>query len=109
MVGHFEEALNDYDEASRLDPANNNYRLAGEVARNHAVTALIQTAAKDRLRGDSEGTRAALTRALQIDPKNIAATQHLYELGDDAGRQLPAINAQSAPDLGDSVRLAAID
>ena len=33
MTGHFEEALKDYDEAAKLDPANDNYRLAGEVAR----------------------------------------------------------------------------
>jgi len=105
MTGRFEEALRDYDEAAKLDPANDNYRLAGEVARNHAVTALIQTASKDRLRGDSEGARAALTRALEIDPKNIAATQHLYELGDDAGRQPTSVNTQQAPDLSDSVRL----
>ena len=57
------------------------------------------------MRGDSEGARAALTRALEIDPTNIAATQHLYELGDDAGRQTTTVNTQQAPDLGDSVRL----
>jgi general secretion pathway protein D len=105
MAEQFEKALDNYDQAARLDPANNNYRLAGEVARNHAVTALIQTAAKDRLSGDSEAARVALTRALEIDPKNIAATQHLYELGDEAGRQTTTVNTQQAPDLGDSVRL----
>ncbi len=106
MAEQFEEALKDYNEAATLDPANNNYRLAGDVARNHAVTALIQTAAKDRLRSDTDGARAALVRALQLDPNNVAATQHLYELGDDVARQQPVpINTQPAPNLGESVSL----
>ena len=106
MAEQFEEALKDYKEAAALDPANDNYRLAGDVARNHAVTALIQIAAKARLRSDAEGARAALARALQLDPTNVAATQHLYELGIDAAAQQPVpINAQSAPELSDSIRL----
>ena len=107
MAEQFEDALKSYNEAARLDPANNNYRLAGQVARNHAVTALIQTAAKSRLRGDAEGSRAALTRALALDPTSVEATQHLYELGDDAARQAPAqLNTQAGPELGECVRLA---
>lgn len=106
MAEQFEEALKDYNEASALDPTNDNYRLAGEVARNHAITALIQTAAKDRLRSDADGARAALVRALRLDPNNVAATQHLYQLGDDVARQQPvAINTQPSPELADSIRL----
>jgi tetratricopeptide (TPR) repeat protein len=105
MSEQFEEALKNYNEAAKLDPGNNNYRLAGEVARNHAVTALIQTAAKDRLRGDAAGARAALERALALDPTNVTATQHLYELGEDAARQLPSLSARPAPDLGEPVSL----
>lgn len=106
MDEKFEDALKDYSEVAKLDPANNNYRLAVEVARNHAVTALVQTAAKDRLRGDAEGARAALVRALQIDPNNIVATQHMYELGDDIARQQTTeVYRQPAPNLGESVRL----
>jgi general secretion pathway protein D len=106
MAEQFEKALANYDEAARLDPANNNYRLAGEVARSHAVTALIQTAAKSRLRGDADGSRAALVRALQLDPSNVAATQHLYELGDDAAlqRSMP-VSLQPTPALGEAVVL----
>jgi general secretion pathway protein D len=108
MAEQFEEALKDYNEASTLDPANDNYRLAGDVARNHAVTALVQAAAKARLQSDAAGARAALVRALNLDPNNIAATQHLYELGEDAGRQQPTtIDAQTAPDLGDSITVQA--
>jgi Flp pilus assembly secretin CpaC len=105
MSEQFEEALKSYNEAATLDPTNNNYRLAGEVARNHEVTALIQTAAKDRLRGDADGARAALQKALALDPNNIAATQHLYELGADAAAQNQPITAQPAPNLGESAAL----
>ena len=44
--------MRDYEEAAKLDPENPNYAAATEVARSHAVTELIQTAAKARIRGD---------------------------------------------------------
>ncbi len=80
----FEEAMQLYDSAAALDPGNDNYALAVSVARSHLVTALIQAAAKDRLRGDAAAARAALARALELDPKNPQVDQHLNELGDDA-------------------------
>jgi 3-methyladenine DNA glycosylase/8-oxoguanine DNA glycosylase len=67
-------------------PSNANYTLAADVARSHAVTALIQAAAKDRFRRDAAAERAALTHALELDPRNIQVTEHLHELGDDAVR-----------------------
>lgn len=81
--GHLEDALNGYEQAAALDPANADYKLAAEVARSHAVTALIQTAAKDRILGDQAAAHAALTHALELDPRNISVTQHLFELGND--------------------------
>ena len=36
---HFEEAMQNYEQATKLDPSNVNYRLALEIARSHAVTA----------------------------------------------------------------------
>ncbi|MDE3148117.1 MAG: hypothetical protein KGL37_01500 [Acidobacteriota bacterium] len=85
LAGKFEEAMRGYEQASTLDPANANYRLAAGVARSHAVTALIQAAAKDKLTGNSATATAALTRALQLDPQNVEVTQHLYELGNISG------------------------
>ncbi len=78
----FEEAVKDYDEAARLDPANPDYAMALEVARSHAVTALIQQAARDRTHGDRAAAQTALRRALAIDPGNADATQHLMELAE---------------------------
>jgi tetratricopeptide (TPR) repeat protein len=82
----FEEAMHDYQRAAALDPSNRNYALAAELASSHAVTALIQAAAKDRIRGDAIGERAALEQALALDPRNIQVTEHLHELGEDAVR-----------------------
>jgi type II secretory pathway component GspD/PulD (secretin) len=108
MAEQFEDALKSYTEAAQLDPGNNNYRLAGQVARNHAVTALIQAAAKSRLRGDEDGARAALTRALTIDPTSVEATQHLYELGGDSAQQQHAqLNTQPGPEFGEAATLSA--
>jgi len=86
----FEQALLCYQQAAALDPTNRNYALAAELASSHAVTALIQAAAKDRIRGDAAAERQSLERALALDPRNITVTEHLHELGDDAMRQQAA-------------------
>ena len=103
----FEEAMRGFEQAAALDPGTADYRLAASVARSHAVTALIQSAAKDRLRGDSAGERAFLAHALELEPKNIQVTQHLYELGDDALLgQSRTSNEQGADTVGAAVELA---
>jgi len=81
--GRFDEAMEKYQRAAELDPTNNDYKLSIEVARSHAVTALVQAAAKARLLGDEGTARADLQQALTLDPKNAEVTQHLDELGDD--------------------------
>jgi len=104
---HFDEAMRGYLQAAALDPANPNYPLAANVARSYAVTALIQAAAKNRLRGDAAAARAALEHARELDPKNVEVTEHLYELSDDAliGQSSP-IYERSASSIGQSVALA---
>ena len=103
----FEEAMRGYRQAAALDPSNADYPLAAEVARSHAVTALIQRAAKDRLRGDAAAARAALAQALELDPANIQVTQHLYELGNDSllGVSTP-IYQETANTIGEATRLS---
>ena len=99
--GRFEEAMQRYRVAAELDPASNDYRLAIEVARSHAVTALIQAAAKARLVGDEGTARADLEQALKLDAKNAEVTQHLYELGDDVvSRQSKPLYGDTGADLG---------
>ena len=103
---HFEDAMRGFEKAATLDPGNANYRLAASLARSHAVTALIQATAKDRLRGDAAHARATLAHALELEPKNIQVIQHLYELGDDAllGQSRPAYE-QAASTIGEAVKL----
>ncbi len=102
----FAEAMRAYEQAAALDPSNSHYSLAAAVARSHTVTALIQEAAKDRLRGDAPAGRAALAQALELDPKNIQVTEHLHELGDDAllGESTP-LYEQAASTAGEPVSL----
>jgi len=102
----FEEAMRGYEQAAKLDPSNVDYPLAASVARSHAVTALIQAAAKDRMRGDAASARAALAHGLELDPENAQVGRHLNELGDDAllGQSRP-IYEQRAKVAGGLVEL----
>jgi general secretion pathway protein D len=103
----FDEALEKYKQAADIDPTNRDYALAAEVARSHEVTALIQTAAKDRIRGDATAERAALEKALALDPRNIQVTEHLHEMGDFAAHGLVTpIYEQGAETAGESIRIS---
>ena len=95
-----------FEQAAALDPTNADYRLASGVARNHAVTALIQEAAKDRLLGNEAAARVALERARALDPTNIEINQHLDELADDVARSQPQpLYEQSGSTLAGPVQL----
>jgi general secretion pathway protein D len=85
----FERAMNAYEQAAKLVPDNTDYALAAQVAKSHLVTSLIQSAAKERNRGDAAAARAALEKARTLDPKNEQVAQHVDELADDAARALP--------------------
>ena len=99
--GEFEAALHEYEQAAVLEPENVDYKMAAQVARNHAVEALIQTATKARLMGNDAAARAAIAHAYQLDPKNPEVTQHLYDLSDDLVRGLPQpLYQQTANKIG---------
>ena len=89
MDRQFEEAMDGFERAAALDPTNTNYPLAARVARSHEVTALIQEAAKDRLLSNEASARAALARALALDPTNFEVSQHRDEMADESVRALP--------------------
>lgn len=103
----FEEAMQGYQQAVKLDPENGDYPLAANVARAHAVTALMQAAAKDRMRSDAAAARSALAHAMELDPENAQLKEHLFELGDDAlrGEPRPIYEAQAGR-AGEAVMLA---
>lgn len=105
--GQFEKAMRGYAQAARLDPTNDNYSQAESVARSHAVTALVQDAAKDRLRGDLATARESLAHGLELEPQNFQVREHLYELGDDSLRgQSQHLYDQSAQTVGEGAVLA---
>jgi general secretion pathway protein D len=82
-AGKFEEAMRGYEQAAMLDPTNSNYAPSVEVARNHAVTALIQKAAKDRLRGDTAAAQAATVHAIEINPHSEQVAGHMDQLSNE--------------------------
>lgn len=84
----YELATQSFAQAAKLDPAQPGYATAAEVARNHAVTALIQAAVKSRNQGDAAAARAALAHALELNPQSQQAAQHLNELGSDTLRTM---------------------
>jgi general secretion pathway protein D len=69
--------------AVALDPANQQYVTAQEVARQHLVTQLVQEAVKAKLSGHPEVSRQKLEEALVLDPKNPVIAQHVEELAND--------------------------
>ena len=102
----FDEAMQGFERAAALDPANTNYQLAAQVARGHEVTALIQEAAKDRLLGKKAAARATLARALALDPTNFEVSQHLDEMADETVRAQPrSLYAQTSSEIGSAEAL----
>ena len=77
-------ALKYFSRAVELDPQNQRYTVAREIARQHLVTLLVEEAEKSRMTGHSDVERAKLAEALTLDPKNGIATQHLDELAGEA-------------------------
>ena len=108
LNGQFEMAMLGFQHAAALDSTNANYRLAADVAKSHAVTALVQEAAKDRLKSNDPAARAALSRALALDPTNPEVSQHLDELADDLAAAPPESPYGHSPagGLGDQTPLA---
>jgi general secretion pathway protein D len=83
----FEPAMHDYEAAAALDPERPEYSAAAALARSHAVTALIQAAARARTKGEPAAARAAIQRARELDPTSPMVAEHLYQLADDSVRQ----------------------
>lgn len=99
----FEAAMHDYEVAAALDPNRPEYAASAQLARSHAVTALIQAAAKARTLGDPAAARAAIQRARELDPANPEVTEHLDELADDSvSQQAKPIYEASANTIGEN-------
>ena len=119
QAGQFEKALDLDEKAAALDKTNDNYPLGAEVARSHAVTALIQQAARDQVAGRTADARASLGHALQLDPQNVTVKDHIRGLtadGSDGGAngganadapfQADIQSLLKAPDLAGPIELS---
>ena len=87
-------------EASSLEPDNSIYVRAAELARQSAVTQLVQQASRDKSRAEAgEGPNDAaklLQHALDIDPESPAVQEHLSQLAGMADAGPVGITAVSA-------------
>lgn len=101
----FAEAQEKYEQAAQLDPGNANYATAGEVAKSHRVTQLVQQAAKDRLRGDISAALTDLRQARALDPQSVLVTQHMYELARDTAPVEQGIYSETGRGLGPAPQL----
>lgn len=97
--GKFEQAWRQDVEAAKLDPENRDYALAAQVAQSHAVTDLLQQAARAREHGDAAAAHADIQHAAQIDPQNPDVAEHIRELADDAAAKEPSNTLLPAPQL----------
>ncbi len=76
-------AFEAFSAAVKLDPGNQQYTAAREIARQHLLTQLVQEAEKARLTGHPEVSRQKLEEALALDPRNPVITQHVNDWADD--------------------------
>lgn len=97
-------ALEAFNSAAGLDPGNQRYRLAADIARQHVVQSLVQQADKDRIIGHYQQARAAITEAYRIDPADPMLVQHLNELTADEQAGQPELRLDE-PKLGGPIRL----
>ena len=101
--GQFETAMHDYEIAASLDPSRPEYTASAQLARSHAVIALIQSAARDRNKGLVGAARAAIVHAGELDPQNPEVDEHLHELADAAvATETKPIYEASAATAGDA-------
>lgn len=77
-------AQKDFARAVELDPTNQRYKAASEIALQNRATALVQAANKARLLGHDDEARSDLLDAFRLDPTNPMLAQHIDELAHDA-------------------------
>lgn len=93
---HPRAAMDDFERALSLDPANRSFQAALEVAKEHAIRDLLQQADKDRIEGHFDDARARLTEAQRIDPDNVMVQEHAGELATDANASSGALRVDEA-------------
>ncbi|HEV2215188.1 MAG TPA: hypothetical protein VGR64_07850 [Terracidiphilus sp.] len=92
---HFSQSRQLYEQAAALVPSNNDYALAARIARSHQVADLLHSATQDRIHGNITAARAALTKALLLDPGSVLVAEHL------ASTPLPPSDSPYGDSAGD--------
>ena len=77
-------AQKNFARAVELDPTNERYKAANEIALQHQATRLVQAADKARLTGHSDEAREDLAQAFRLDPTNPMLAQHVDDIARDA-------------------------
>jgi hypothetical protein len=85
-------------QAAELEPFNSTYVRAAELARQSAITQLVQRSTQEVSRGDTAAATKTLQHALAIDPSSQAAIAHLNQLhGTPANLPPPSAGAVANP------------
>lgn len=109
---HFEEAWGLLKQTVAFEPGNDTYAKAAELARQSAVTQLVQQASRERNSSagpDVSNAEAAklLQHAQAIDPTNPLVLEHLNQLAEDKGNASIGTTANQA--LGSQAGLDSSD
>ncbi|WP_263354441.1 hypothetical protein [Acidicapsa acidisoli] len=87
----FQEAWDVLKQAVALQPGNSVYMKAAELARQSAVTQLVQQASRERASGSDQESAQMLQQAQAIDPTSPLVLEHIGHLADQtAGTKIGA-------------------
>lgn len=101
-------AYDEFTRAASLDPGNEQYLAAREIARQHLVTQLVQEADKARLSQNPDVSRQKLAEALALDPKNPIVTQHVEEIANDQKMSVEQVDEKGV-DAEPPIQLVPVD
>ena len=104
-----EDAWKLLKQAVELEPDNATYEKAAELARQSAVTQLVEEAGRATAESESAGVTLAtspeagklLQHAQEIDPKNPMVIEHLQQMGDKEAAAGAAIRVTPSAAAGD--------
>jgi general secretion pathway protein D len=96
-------AFDSFSKAAALDPTNQDYKNAVEIAKAHFVTDLIQQAEKARILGNNDVVRARLTEALAVDPTSPIVAEHMDDIAQLSNAPLKTDAISST--IADAIRL----
>jgi len=90
-----EAAWGSLKQAVKLEPGNSTYLRASELARQSAVTQLVEQAGRERGSGAEEDAKRLLKHAQEIDPENPSVLQRLDDAEDKKSIGQVGITASS--------------